>query len=150
MYLIGAACMGVFGFIYFAMLNSLVPSLIFVSVMLSFAVHGMMYGPRQHSSPSALLRDCAIAVAHWVTISPQSRAAAPRIDRNGVAGCHWIRVRDCSVHSRLRYRQYYRNSADARLHQPRHLGRASMNKSSDGGARYGRRGLAAEPGPREV
>ena len=53
MYLIGATCMGVFGFIYFAMLNSLVPSLIFVGVMLSFAVHGMLYGPQ-----AALIAEC--------------------------------------------------------------------------------------------
>src|SRR5262249_49522615 len=51
--LISAACMGVFGFIYFAMLNSLVPSLIFVSIMFSWVVHGMMYGPQ-----AALIAEC--------------------------------------------------------------------------------------------
>jgi MFS family permease len=46
MYLLGAICMGLFGFLYFALLNSLVPSLIFVGIMLSFAIHGMLYGPQ--------------------------------------------------------------------------------------------------------
>jgi hypothetical protein len=46
MYLLSAICMGVFGFLYFALLNSLVPSLIFIGIMLSFAVHGLLYGPQ--------------------------------------------------------------------------------------------------------
>src|SRR5215475_14151372 len=35
MYMIGAAVIGVFGFVYFALLNSLVPALMFLAVMLS-------------------------------------------------------------------------------------------------------------------
>jgi MFS family permease len=46
MYLIGAVATGIFGFIYFAMLNSLVPSLIFLGIVLSFVPHGMLYGPQ--------------------------------------------------------------------------------------------------------
>ncbi len=46
MYLLSAICMGVFGFLYFALLNSLVPGLIFIGIMLSFAVHGLLYGPQ--------------------------------------------------------------------------------------------------------
>jgi MFS family permease len=52
-YLIGAVAMGVFGFIYFAMLNSLVPGLIFLGIMLSFVMHGILYGPQ-----AALIAEC--------------------------------------------------------------------------------------------
>ncbi|HKE41914.1 MAG TPA: MFS transporter [Casimicrobiaceae bacterium] len=46
MYLIGAATMAVFGFIYFAMLNTLNPAWIFVAIILSLIPHDMMYGPQ--------------------------------------------------------------------------------------------------------
>ena len=52
-YLIGAVATGVFGFIYFAMLNSLVPSLIFLGIVLSFVPHDMLYGPQ-----AALIAEC--------------------------------------------------------------------------------------------
>ena len=53
MYLLGAIAMGIFGFIYFAMLNSLVPGLIFLGIMLSFGMHGILYGPQ-----AALIAEC--------------------------------------------------------------------------------------------
>jgi MFS family permease len=53
MYLIGAVSVGIFGFIYFAMMNSLVPGLIFAAIILSFIPHDMMYGPQ-----AALIAEC--------------------------------------------------------------------------------------------
>ncbi|HWI28750.1 MAG TPA: MFS transporter [Stellaceae bacterium] len=53
MYLIGAVCTGIFGFIYFAMLNSLVPALVFFGIVLSFVPHDMLYGPQ-----AALIAEC--------------------------------------------------------------------------------------------
>jgi len=53
MYLIGAATMGVFGFVYFAMLNTLVPGWIFFAIVVSFVPHDMMYGPQ-----AALIAEC--------------------------------------------------------------------------------------------
>ena len=52
-YLIGAVAMGTFGFVYFAMLNSMVPGLIFLGIMLSFVMHGILYGPQ-----AALIAEC--------------------------------------------------------------------------------------------
>jgi MFS family permease len=52
-YLSGAVAMGVFGFIYFALLNSLVPAFIFAGIMLSFVMHGILYGPQ-----AALIAEC--------------------------------------------------------------------------------------------
>jgi MFS family permease len=52
-YLIGAVAMGTFGFVYFAMLNSMVPGLIFLGIMLSLVMHGILYGPQ-----AALIAEC--------------------------------------------------------------------------------------------
>jgi MFS family permease len=46
MYMIGAATTGVFGFVYFALLNSAAPGRIFLAVVLSLVPHSMMYGPQ--------------------------------------------------------------------------------------------------------
>ncbi len=46
MYLIGAAVMAVFGFVYFAMLDSLNPAWMFLAIVLSLIPHDMMYGPQ--------------------------------------------------------------------------------------------------------
>ena len=53
MYIIGAVVIGIFGFIYFALLNSLVPALMFLAVMLSFVPHGLIFGPQ-----AALFAEC--------------------------------------------------------------------------------------------
>jgi metabolite-proton symporter len=45
-YLIGAAVMGVFGFVYFALLDTMSPTWIFIAVVLSLIPHDMMYGPQ--------------------------------------------------------------------------------------------------------
>jgi metabolite-proton symporter len=46
MYMIGAATVGVFGFIYFGMLNTGSAKLIFLAIVLSLVPHNMMYGPQ--------------------------------------------------------------------------------------------------------
>jgi MFS family permease len=53
MYLLGAAVTGVFGFIYFALLNTMVPGWIFLAITLSLIPHDMMYGPQ-----AALIAEC--------------------------------------------------------------------------------------------
>ena len=53
MYLIGAATTGVFGFIYFALLNTMVPGWIFLAIVLSLIPHDLMYGPQ-----AALIAEC--------------------------------------------------------------------------------------------
>src|SRR5262252_2712986 len=52
-YLIGSVATGIFGFIYFAMLNSLVPTWIFLGIVLSFVPHDILYGPQ-----AALIAEC--------------------------------------------------------------------------------------------
>jgi MFS family permease len=46
MYLIGAAATGVFGFLYFAMLDSAVPAAVFIAIVLSLIPHDIQYGPQ--------------------------------------------------------------------------------------------------------
>jgi MFS family permease len=46
MYLIGAAVTGVFGFLYFAMLDTGAPAVIFLAIVLSLIPHDIMYGPQ--------------------------------------------------------------------------------------------------------
>jgi metabolite-proton symporter len=46
MYMIGAVVTGVFGFVYFAMLNTGSATIIFIAVVLSLVPHDMLYGPQ--------------------------------------------------------------------------------------------------------
>jgi MFS family permease len=46
MYLIGAAVTGVFGFLYFGMLDTAIPAAIFIAIVLSLIPHDMQYGPQ--------------------------------------------------------------------------------------------------------
>jgi MFS family permease len=46
MYLIGAATVGVFGFPYFAMVDTAAPALVFIAIVLSLIPHDMQYGPQ--------------------------------------------------------------------------------------------------------
>jgi MFS family permease len=46
MYMLGAAVTGIYGFVYFALLNTAVPGLIFLAIVLSLIPHDMMYGPQ--------------------------------------------------------------------------------------------------------
>jgi MFS family permease len=46
MYLIGVVVMGVFGFVYFWMVDSAIPALVFVAIVLSLIPHDLQYGPQ--------------------------------------------------------------------------------------------------------
>jgi MFS family permease len=53
MYMRGAAVTGIFGFVYFALLNTAQPGLIFLAISLSLVPHDMMYGPQ-----AAMIAEC--------------------------------------------------------------------------------------------
>ena len=53
MYLIGAVATGAYALVYFPMLNSGVPTLVFLGIVLSLIPHSMMYGPQ-----GALIAEC--------------------------------------------------------------------------------------------
>jgi metabolite-proton symporter len=46
MYLIGAALTGVFGFLYFGMVDTAIPSAVFIAIVLSLIPHDIQYGPQ--------------------------------------------------------------------------------------------------------
>ena len=46
MYMLGAAVTGVFGFVYFGMVNTGMATVIFLAIVLSLVPHDMMYGPQ--------------------------------------------------------------------------------------------------------
>jgi metabolite-proton symporter len=46
MYLIGSAVTGLFGFLYFGMVDTAIPSAVFIAIVLSLIPHDMQYGPQ--------------------------------------------------------------------------------------------------------
>ena len=46
MYLIGVVTMGLFGFVYFGMVDTAIPSAVFIAIVLSLIPHDMQYGPQ--------------------------------------------------------------------------------------------------------
>jgi len=53
MYIIGSAANAVFGFVYFPLLNTVVPSWMLLAIVLSFVPRDLMYGPQ-----AALIAEC--------------------------------------------------------------------------------------------
>jgi MFS/sugar transport protein len=128
MYIIGAVAIGIFGFIYFALLNSLVPALMFLAVMLSFVPHGLIFGPQ-----AALFAECFTPRLRYSGTSIGFHLAA--ITGGGpapliaTAAClDRIGLRDRRLHRRDRRHQYRGDAADARSHQQGHLARARLRR----------------------
>jgi MFS family permease len=46
MYLIGVVAMGLFGFLYFGMVDTAIPSAVFIAIVISLIPHDMQYGPQ--------------------------------------------------------------------------------------------------------
>jgi MFS family permease len=46
MYLIGVVLMGLFGFLYFGMVDTAIPALVFIAIVLSLIPHDLQYGPQ--------------------------------------------------------------------------------------------------------
>ena len=44
--MIGAASAGLFGFLYFGMIDTAIPSAVFIAIVLSLIPHNMQYGPQ--------------------------------------------------------------------------------------------------------
>src|SRR5207302_3605344 len=53
MYMLGAVVTGIFGFIYFGVLDTMAPGLIFLMIAISLVPHDMMYGPQ-----AAMIAEC--------------------------------------------------------------------------------------------
>jgi MFS family permease len=46
MYMIGVVTMGLFGFVYFGMMDTAIPALVFIAIVISLIPHDMQYGPQ--------------------------------------------------------------------------------------------------------
>jgi MFS family permease len=46
MYLIGVIAMGIYGFLYFRMIDTMVPAAVFIAIVLSLIPHDLQYGPQ--------------------------------------------------------------------------------------------------------
>ena len=78
MYMIGAAFMGIFGFIYFAMLNTGIPWVIFVAIAISLVSVMTQYGPEAALIAESSRHGCATAAPRSATNRPRSSPGARR------------------------------------------------------------------------
>ena len=69
MYLIGAATVGLFGFLYFGMVDTAIPWVVFIAIVLSLIPHDMQYGPQAALIAEAFTPHCATAVLRWAISS---------------------------------------------------------------------------------
>jgi MFS family permease len=70
MYLVGAAATGIFGFVYFGMIDTAIPWVVFLAIVLSLIPHDIQYGPLRHG--------CATAAPRWAISWPRLLPAAQR------------------------------------------------------------------------
>jgi hypothetical protein len=114
MYLIGSVLTGLFGFAYFGLLNTAVPGLIFIAIVLSFVPHDLMYGPQ-----AALIAECFTPRLRYsgssigYQLSSVISGGPGAVDRHRTARRHRIGLHDCALHSVLRGSQHCRYRLDA-------------------------------------
>ena len=72
MYLIGVVAMGLFGFVYFGMVDTAIPWAVFIAIVLSLIPHDIQYGP-QAALCNPLRRACATAPRSAIS----SRSSSP-------------------------------------------------------------------------
>jgi MFS family permease len=73
MYLIGAAAVGLFGFLYFAMVDTAIPALVFIAIVLSLIPHDMQYGPHAALIAQAFTTAAPRSAISWPRRSPAGR-----------------------------------------------------------------------------
>jgi MFS family permease len=81
-YLIGAASTGLFGFVYFAMVDTAIPTAAFIAIVLSLIPTTCNMGRRLRLLPRLSRHDCATAAPRWaITLLPYLPAAPRRLSR---------------------------------------------------------------------
>ena len=121
MYLIGAATTGLFGFLYFGMVDTAVPAAVFTAIVLSLIPHDMQYGPQaaliaEAFTPRLLQRRL---VGLSACIRDRGRARAPY--RDGAVRHLSFWLCDFYLHRRLRGGELGVGSIHAGLHRQGHL-----------------------------
>ena len=114
MYMIGSVATGIFGFIYFAMLNTMVPAWIFLAIMLSFVPHDLMYGPQARADRGMLHAAAALQrLLDRLSARLGHRRRSRAADRDGAARGVRIGLCDRRLYPPLRGRLDRRDGADA-------------------------------------
>jgi len=122
MYLIGAATVGWFGFLYFAMVDTAIPSAVFIAIVLSLIPHDMQYGPQ-----TALIAEAFTPRLRYSGSSLGYQLASVIAGGPGAADRHgtvrplsnWLR--DLDLHRFLRGGKPGIGGVHARLHPQRHF-----------------------------
>ena len=78
MYMIGAAATGVFGFLYFGMVDTAIPLAVFIAIVLSLIPHDMQYGPQAALIAEAFTPRLRSAVLRSAINWPRSSPGDPR------------------------------------------------------------------------
>jgi MFS family permease len=122
MYLIGAVAVGVFGFVYFAMMNTAVPPLDLPRR------RGLLHPARHDVRPAGgidrrMLQRAVALQRRFARFPPflRHRRRSRAADRDGAVRGDRIGLCDRALHPVLRDRQHHCHSLSAGLHQPRHL-----------------------------
>ena len=95
MYMYGAATMGVWGFVYFGLLDSRVAGLVFIGILLSLIPHDMQYGPQAAliaESFTGRLRYSGASLGYQLA-SVIAGGPAPLIATALFAGATWFGVK---------------------------------------------------------
>jgi len=135
MYIIGCVFVAVFGFIYFALLDPKIPTLIFIAVALSLIPIMTMYGPKAAliaESFSRRLRYSGIPLGYQLA-SIIAGGPSP-FYRDGALRHLSFEPADRALYRRLRRYRYRFDGATDGLHEQGHLGGVRQNpgaRSSD-------------------
>ena len=124
MYLIGVVTMGLFGFLYFGMVDTAIPSAVFIAIVLSLIPHDIQYGPQAAliaESFTPRLRYSGASLGYQLA-SIIAGGPSPMI-ATALFATYQVRLRDRDLYRRLRCHQPDSDLAHARLHGQGHFGR---------------------------
>ena len=118
MYLIGVVITGLFGFLYFGMVDTAIPSAVFIAIVLSLIPHDIQYGPQ-----AALIAEILHAAAALQRRLAWLSAGVDHCRRTCAADCYRFvrrlshRLCDRHLHRRLRRHQRGIDGVHAGLHR---------------------------------
>ena len=132
MYLIGVVAMGLFGFLYFGMVDTAVPALVFIAIVLSLIPHDMQYGPQAALIAEAFtprLRYSGASLGYQLA-SIIAGGPAPLIATCAVRDLP-LGLCDLDLYRRPCRHQLHRDFDDAGLHRQGHFGRRIQRRLAD-------------------
>ena len=138
MYILGCVFVAVFGFVYFALLNTRIPGLMFLAVALSLIPIMTMYGPEAAliaESFSPRLRYSGASLGYQLA-SIIAGGPSPFIATALIRHLSFEHP-DRAVHRRLRDHRHHRDRDADRLHEPGHIRRIRPGVTSPRPARRG-------------